>query len=118
MGQQIGNICHESATQPVSQSFISSEEKGFVPLNRSSQRETELVPFKRRFLPAEFIVFPFRSVQFGVAQEFECRSVQLIGPGAGDCGEDASGRASVFCAIAISQDSEFADRSEEHTSEL
>src|ERR1051326_2459050 len=109
MRKRVGNVCDRRAAETVPQSLISAEEKSPVFLDRPSQSETELVPLKRWFLPAKFVVFPLRGIQFGVAQKFEGCSMQLIRSGACDRGEHAAGRTSVPSDISICQHAEFAD---------
>src|SRR5581483_10419005 len=62
MGKRIGNNPKRGTAQAIPQSFIAAKEEGLVLLNRSTHRESELVPFKRRFRLAEFIVFPLGCV--------------------------------------------------------
>ena len=79
-------------------------------MNWSTQRETELITFKWRLVPAEFVVFPFRRIEPGVTEELESGSVHLIGPRAGNRREYPSGRPSVLRAVSVRQHAELAHR--------
>src|SRR5262249_49121904 len=101
MGQRVGNVRRRGRTETVTKSFVAAEEKRFVLLNRSADCASELVAFERRLLTSEFVVFPLRCIQSVIPQEFKCGSMQLIGSGAGDRREDATGSTPIFSAVAI-----------------
>src|SRR5262249_57324643 len=68
MRERVGNVVNGRPTETVAQAFVAAEEKRLVFYDRTARSEAELVSFKRRFLTAEFVVFPLRRVERGVAE--------------------------------------------------
>src|SRR5207244_7807127 len=100
----IGNDGDAAQRQPLPESFIISEQKHFVLLERPAQRRSKLIPLERRYrgqVRSIGDVEEIAGVQSTVAQVFEDRSMQLVCARRSHSDNMAAGPFPILSAIAV-----------------
>src|SRR6185503_2238561 len=87
----VGHARKPRDAEPLTQSFVASEEEQLVLHDRATQRAAELIPLERRWV-VDFVEVAL-SLEGAVTQELERLTIDLVRSRFGDGADDAAGRA-------------------------